>query len=84
MSEITFEDLIQRCNFVLWECLYDGVSLEFKSHQHRDLIRTFMAGAVEAMIAMQMRNAVAGLLEEYARMADPNWWPDERFNRSKP
>jgi hypothetical protein len=35
------------------------------------------------LIALNDRSTAAQLIEEYGKMADPNWWPDDRFSQAK-
>jgi hypothetical protein len=79
----TFDQLVAACNRFLWVHLYPTGNLVFRSQQHRDLVRTFFAGAFEMLIALNDKQTGISLIEEYAKMADPNWWPDERFSQAK-
>jgi hypothetical protein len=54
----------------------DGVA---NQHQHRDVIRCFMMGWVEAMQNSQNSAAVTQFVSEFSHTADLNWWPDESW-----
>ena len=74
-----FKQLIRECNRFLYEHMYPGGRLEFASDQHRDLVRTFFAGAYEMLIALDEKETMKTVFDEYAKMTRENWRPDGRF-----
>jgi hypothetical protein len=74
-----FENLIKRCNNVLFRHMYSRGQLEFASDQHRDLVRSFFAGAFEMLIELENKYVAGCMIEEYRKMSDINWRPDRRF-----
>jgi hypothetical protein len=54
----------------------DGVS---SAGQHRDVIRCFLMGWVEAFLARRDRLVVAGMIDEYNKTTNEKWWPDESW-----
>lgn len=79
MSVVTYDDLIKRCNEFLYGYLYSGGTLFYGSAQHRDLVRTFFAGAMEPLVLSENKENVAALLKDYEAMTRLDWWPDRRF-----
>lgn len=73
-----FDKLIEECNEFICDVWKPGV-IKHGSHQHRDLIRTFFAGAVTSLKLRGVAMSTHLLLEDMAPMVDINWWPDERF-----
>lgn len=49
------------------------------AYQHRDLIRCFSTGWVEALKDVDNCGAVQDWMNEYAATADPNWWPGREW-----
>ena len=78
-SAPTFAELVKRCNDFLYGHMYPDGQMEFCRSQHRDLVRTFFAGAFEGMMAIEDRESMEPLICEYEKMAAVNWWPDGRF-----
>lgn len=83
---ITYDELITRCNEFLFKHMYPGSTLEFRSRQHVDLVRTFFAGVMEGLISVGeaghrpiVEPIVTQLLDEVGKMAATDWLPDERF-----
>jgi hypothetical protein len=80
LNMVTFEQLVKACNAFIWHFMYSPpYGLEFASHQHRDLVRTFFAGAMEAYIAQDNAKQVQALVDEYAKITGEHWMPDNRF-----
>jgi hypothetical protein len=55
----------------------DGVP--WGGHQHRDLVRIFMMGYGEALMATGQDEEMAQFIFDWKHTADVNWWPDETW-----
>ena len=78
MNDLDFGELIQRCNHFL-DCMYDAGVLRHGSPQHIDLVRTFFAGAIEALMLAGHDRLALPLGVELEHMTARDWRPDERF-----
>lgn len=61
-------------------CRHCYPTLEFKSHQHRDIVKLWFAAAFEAYTHAGDESRASLVLGALAMMRNYNWWPDERFN----
>lgn len=43
---------------------------------HRDVVRVYSMGWLDAAIAVDARHVVIDATVDCKQMADPNWWPD--------
>lgn len=80
MNEVA---IIEKCREFLSGFMYAPGLLEFGSDQHRDLVRTFFAGALEALMLTGQKDAIQSLRQIYGEMVRETWLPDERFNDSR-
>jgi hypothetical protein len=80
-----FDQLARACADFLWIHQYPSETpATLHPNQFRDLVRTFMAGAVEGYMAMGMKEPVRDIVDEMKLMASPDWRPDARFYPQRP
>lgn len=56
----------------------DGLDWVKQRRQHRDLIRTFTMGWIEALLLFNARLA-GQYLDALSHTSDLNWWPDDSW-----
>lgn len=49
------------------------------AQQHRDVIRNYWCGWMDCLMNRGDKGELNKLCVEHARMADPNWWPDNSW-----
>ncbi len=74
-----WRSLVEPCNCFLYKHMYGHGSLDFRSSQHRDLVRTFYAGVVEVLIATGQRDRVEEMVDDYRLMTEDTWLPGDEF-----
>lgn len=80
MPIISIADLIMRCNnFVLNHLFPPPHVLVLGGEKHRDLVRAFFAGCLEALSVVGDQVNVEVLLALVAEINQPGWLPDKRF-----
>lgn len=73
-----FPELIERCNRFL-DCMYYPGQLTHGSPQHRDLIKSFFAGAFESLTVGGPLERAWDIEPHYRELTAVDWYPDERF-----
>lgn len=77
------EKLTKACNQCLFVYLYPGgdYQLTVGSLQHRDLVRTFFAGAMEGWTCKEnsLPDDITGLMDFYEKMCAEDWRPGTEF-----
>lgn len=80
MPILSIADLIMRCNnFVLNHLFPPPHVLVLGSEKHRDLVRVFFAGVLEALSAVGDQVNVEIVLALMVEINQPEWLPDKRF-----
>jgi hypothetical protein len=73
-TPVTYPDLVRQCNVFLHRFMYPDTALG--RLQHRDLVRTFFAGAFEALMLAGDHESVRALAPQYKLMTAVDWFPD--------
>jgi hypothetical protein len=79
---IELQELIDRCNEFIWGHMFTPpYHLVDGSLQHRDLVRTFFAGALETLMCRLDAASIEVLKPLYTEMTQESWRPGTAFFR---
>jgi hypothetical protein len=71
--------MVDLCNQFIWVHMFPNNELKPDSHQHMCLIRTYFAGAIEALLATEDFDACKDLMDLVDSFTKEDWKPGVMF-----